>query len=145
MARSLAKSWNIGFLDTDDMVEKLIGKSISKCVRDEGWEAFRAHETKALYKTREHDFASGFLFENKKDAGMPQGIRGVVSCGGGIVERQENCLFLREMPLLWLSPSWEVLKGRIKESPSLITADLKDEDLYKLYQRRMKLYRSLFQ
>lgn len=145
MARSLAKSWNIGFLDTDDMVEKLIGKSIDKCVQDEGWEAFRAHETKALYKTREHDFASGSSFYKQKDADMSQGIKGVVSCGGGIVEREENRVFLREMPLLWLSPSWEVLLNRIKESPSLIAANLSDHELYKLYQRRMKLYRSLFE
>lgn len=145
MARSLAKSWNIGFLDTDDMVEKLIGKSIEKCVQDEGWDAFRAHETKALYMTREHDFASGFSFDKKKDAGSAQGIKGVVSCGGGIVEKEENRVFLRDMPLLWLSPSWEVLQKRIKESPSMIAAKLSDDELYKLYQRRMKLYRSLFE
>ncbi|MCB5233651.1 MAG: hypothetical protein LHW60_00165 [Candidatus Cloacimonetes bacterium] len=144
MARSLAKSWDIGFLDTDDMVEELTAKSIQDRVQDEGWEAFRTHETNALYMTREHDFASGFSLSKKGQAlKRPQGIKGVVACGGGIVEKEENRLFLKEMPLLWLNPGWEVLLRRIKEKPSLITANLSEDELYSLYQKRMKLYQSL--
>lgn len=138
LARSLAKSLNIGYVDTDEMVEALIGKSIEEYVLNEGWDAFRARETQVLYETREQDFALGSFFASAT------GIKGVVSCGGGIVERRENRDFLRGTALVWLSPPWELIKSRIRREPSAFTIGKSEAELYEEYLRRTQLYRSLF-
>ena len=65
------------FIDADAAFQKLHG-SISTFVNASGWDAFRDAETIILRRIlKEH----------------PKGF--VIACGGGVVERAENCEMLR--------------------------------------------------
>ncbi len=76
VARRLSVKLHLPISDTDKMIEKEAGMSISEIFEKQGEPAFRAMETELL----------------KKLAGMPPMI---ISCGGGMAMRPENAALMK--------------------------------------------------
>lgn len=66
LGRQLAKRWRRPFIDTDDLVEKLAGRSIADIFAEHGEEHFRALERKVVEEL------------------LPE-YGAVIACGGGLV------------------------------------------------------------
>ena len=77
VSRRLSKITGRQILDTDDLVVELAGKPIPQIFKDDGEEAFRKLETKAL-----------------SEASKKSGI--IIATGGGIVTRPENRKLIRQ-------------------------------------------------
>ena len=114
----LAKEFQIKFEDTDLLIEKTQGKSISDLILSRGENSFRNIETALLEG----------LVENKDF--LSDGF--VLSTGGGIVLRERNRSLLRELgKIIWLSASVETLYERLKDfsdRPLLETSGKTDEE-----------------
>ena len=78
LARNLGSLFHRPCVDTDRMVERMLGKSIARVFAEDGEEAFRDAETRALESLRQRKSL-------------------LVSCGGGIVERSNNATIMHEM------------------------------------------------
>ena len=78
LARNLGRMFNRRYVDTDRMVERRRGLSVTRIFEREGEPRFRELETEAL-------------------ASLSQERSLLVSCGGGIVETPENIVLMREM------------------------------------------------
>ena len=72
LARNLGKMFSRTYVDTDRLVERALGLSVTEAFASVGESAFRDAETVELRR-----------LEARKSL--------LVSCGGGIVERPENC------------------------------------------------------
>jgi shikimate kinase len=140
LAKSLADRWSIPYWDTDEIFIKEYSENIADYVRSHGWPAFRKAESDILLKTQKLiPTSESFHF----DSSAAVQYRGIVACGGGIVESETNRAFLAEKRLIWLSPPWELLWSRIRQSPSAFCSGKSEQDLYQDYRRRCTLYRSL--
>ncbi len=121
LARNLGRMFHRGYLDTDRLVERLERKSVNDIFRQDGEQAFRLGEERALR----------YLSERKSL---------LVSCGGGIVERAECCVLMHEMgTVVFLDGSLEDSLRQIQHPerrPDLGTA----EQTAALYQHRRPLY-----
>lgn len=98
LGRKLSARLKRPFVDTDQRVRLRTGRTVSELVDAGGWEAFREAESVAL--------AEAAMFSGQ-----------VVSCGGGIVLRQENRDVLAKGIVLYLKASAEALAGRLLRNP----------------------------
>ncbi len=96
VGRRLAEILEMGFLDTDDLLEESQGIAIREIVESLGWEHFRAMEKLIIQKvSKMNDF--------------------IIAPGGGAVLDPENVRFLKKNGLiLWLKADAEILGRRIK-------------------------------
>lgn len=78
LARNLGRLYHRGYVDTDRMAERIMRKTVCECFAQDGEEAFRDVETEVLRR-----------LSHRKSL--------LVSCGGGIVERADNCRRMHEM------------------------------------------------
>lgn len=114
LGRRLAARLKRPFVDTDSRVRQRTGKTVAELVEAGGWEAFREAESLAL--------AEVAVFTGQ-----------VVSCGGGIVLRQDNRDLLASGIVLYLNAPAEVLAERLgrnplaAQRPSLTGAGIADE------------------
>ena len=123
LARNLGKLFHRGYLDTDRLVERMVYKSVNDIFAEDGEESFRLSEERALRS----------LMDRKSL---------LVSCGGGIVERQESCVLMHEMgTVVYLDGSLEDSLRQIQHPerrPDLGTI----EHARALYEHRRPLYQS---
>ena len=77
LARNLGTMFNRRYLDTDRMVERLHGRSVAQIFSLEGEDAFRGYETDVL-----------------RSLSSERSL--LVSCGGGVVETEENIRLIHE-------------------------------------------------
>ncbi len=91
----LAKKLGYNFIDTDVVIEKLVGSSIKQIFEKEGEEEFRKIETEVL-----------------KSIGERYSL--VVATGGGIVLKPENWGILHQGIVVWLNPQNNILLKRLK-------------------------------
>ena len=121
LARNLGRMFHRGYIDTDRLVERLECKSVNDIFAQDGEEAFRLGEERALRH----------LSERKSL---------LVSCGGGIVERAACCELMHEMgTVVYLDGSLDDSMRQIQHPerrPDLGTA----EQAKQLYQHRRPLY-----
>ena len=121
LARNLGRMFHRGYIDTDRLVERLVCKSVTDIFSQDGEQAFRLGEERAL---RELSTRKSLL----------------VSCGGGIVERDECCALLHEMgTVVYLDGSLEDSLRQIQHPerrPDLGTP----EQARQLYEHRRPLY-----
>jgi len=114
LGRRLSAKLKRPFVDTDQRVLLRTGKTVAEIVAEGGWEAFREAESLVLSEVA--------VFSGQ-----------VVSCGGGIVLRQENREMLLTGRAFYLKAPAEVLAGRLERAPghaqrpSLTGAGIKDE------------------
>ena len=78
LARNLGRMFNLRFVDTDRIVERRCGQSVTQIFESEGERRFRELETSALVSLRSERSL-------------------LVSCGGGIVETPQNIDLIHEM------------------------------------------------
>lgn len=125
VGRRVAESLGFAFVDTDQIVVELAGKSIPRIFATDGEERFREWETEALRRCAE---------KNSQ----------VIATGGGIVTQPENRELLRRAGhVVWLKADPDVVLRRVarnRDRPLLQTADplatIRD-----LFASRVELYR----
>jgi len=120
--KKIAATKNLPFFDLDDEIERKLGVNITQIFQKYGEEYFRKVESEIL------------LGWDKE---------GIISTGGGIVEKEENRFFLqqKEIKTIWLNPSWEIIIERIKSSNRPLVKKLSEQELFELWQKRESLYR----
>lgn len=96
VGRALAKAVGVGFIDSDNMVERKSGRKISDIFVDDGEEVFRDLEFEAL-------------------TGALKDMNSVLSLGGGapISERAQAALTEKEFPIVFLDVSLSVAAPRV--------------------------------
>lgn len=126
VGQRVAHSLGFRFIDTDKLIVKQSGKPIPRIFEEEGEEAFRRLETETLRRCAE-------------------GEGQVISTGGGIVTREENCEILRRAGyVVWLRASPEIIFERIRRNrnrPLLQTPDPM-KTIHELLEARNALYES---
>lgn len=121
LARNLGRLYRRTYVDTDRMAERLLCKSVRECFEQDGEEAFRSAETEVLKRLRDEKSL-------------------LVSCGGGIVERECNCTLMHEMGVV------VYLDGDLRDSLRQIQhpekrPDLNLADVQDLYKKRRPLFK----
>ena len=125
--RNLSEKLDYDFYDTDKLIEKSEGRKIKDIFEQEGEDYFRQTESKALSETK--------TLQNA-----------VIATGGGIVEREENRLFLeQEEKVIFLDSSPERQHERTKDSKKRPLLNDGDglEILKKLYEKRINFYEAI--
>lgn len=125
VGRKLAESLGFEFIDTDQVVVELAGKSIPQIFEDEGEERFREWESEALARC----------------AGKG---RQVIATGGGIVTQERNRALLREAGhVVWLKADPEVVLDRVSRNRNRPLLQTEDPlaTIQELYASRIELYR----
>ena len=124
IGRALADEYDRQFVDTDQLIQQRLGRSIAQIFQLYGEEAFRAHETSVL----------------KSLSPGPS----VLSTGGGIVTISENWPVLRSLgPTIYLKASPETLIARLEQSKKkrpLLNVEDWEAQLRSLLSRREQLY-----
>lgn len=121
LARNLGNLFHRPCVDTDRLVERQLGKSVTRVFEEDGEEAFRDEETVQLRR-----------LARRKSL--------LVSCGGGVVERPLNCELMHQMG------SVVFLDGDLEDSLRQIRCPEKRPDLgdakhaAELYWHRRPLY-----
>lgn len=129
LGRKLAAALKRPFVDTDRRIRLATGKTVAELVEAGGWEAFRQAEADALGEVA--------VFSGQ-----------VVSCGGGLVLRQENREVLEKGIVLYLQAPAEVLAERLlrnpenAQRPSLTGQSIADE-MRQVLAERAPLYEGL--
>ncbi|QWT17084.1 shikimate kinase [Collinsella sp. zg1085] len=78
LAKNLGRMFHRRYVDTDRLVERQQGMSVTQIFASEGESAFRRYETAIL-----------------QDLALEQSL--LVSCGGGIIETEQNIELMRDM------------------------------------------------
>ena len=125
--RNLSEKLDFDFYDTDKLIEKVEGRKIKDIFEQDGEDYFRQKESEALSETKT--------------------LRNVViATGGGIVEKEENRLLLKnEDKVIFLDSTPERQYERTKDSkkrPLLNDGDSL-EILKKLYEKRFNFYEAV--
>ncbi|MEM1441976.1 MAG: shikimate kinase [Verrucomicrobiota bacterium] len=125
IGKQVARSLGFRFVDTDALISKEAGKSISKIFEDSGEEVFRDLETEVLKECGEQ--------ENQ-----------VISTGGGIVTREENIKILKASGyVIWLKASPQIIYDRVRRNSKRPLLQVKDprQTIIDLLEVRDELYR----
>ncbi|MEA3188796.1 MAG: shikimate kinase / 3-dehydroquinate synthase [Chthoniobacter sp.] len=121
VGRLVARKLQWRFADTDQIVEKRAGRSISSIFADDGEPLFREQERAALEALRDEDGQ-------------------VIATGGGIVTRAENVQLLREIAfVVWLTADEETIFERVSRNakrPLLQTPNPRETVATLLHERR---------
>lgn len=122
----LAKKLDFAFFDTDEVFKDKEKRSIAAFVAQNGWEAFRQREEEILSE-------------------MPQS-QAVISCGGGIVLREKNRIYLKQSFFtVFLDVPVEELVQRLnkdlkKDQRPAFTDKSLAEEMSELHTARLSLY-----
>lgn len=95
VGQDLSRKLGYKFLDTDDLIKKVAGQSISDIFAKEGEEKFRDLESQVLSQICAYKQL-------------------VIATGGGIVLRSMNWSYLRHGIIIWLNVPVEALYQRLK-------------------------------
>ena len=120
----LAKHLGYGFIDADDLIEKVTKKSITEIFEEDGEQAFREIETKVM-----------------KEISRRYSL--VIATGGGVVTQSENWGVLHQGIVIWLDPGKDCLLKRIDSDPikrPLIKESNRVAFFDELMQERKPLY-----
>jgi shikimate kinase len=123
IGRLVAKQTNYRFFDSDTVIERVAGQSVSEIFAQSGETEFRQLETQVLSQL----------------AACP---RSVIATGGGAVLDRKNWSYLHHGIVIWLDAPINVLYGRLHGNttrPLLQTGDLRQK-LYTLFEERSPLY-----
>lgn len=125
VGQKLANALSYEFSDTDALIEKAYGKTISKMFEEDGEAFFRDAETKLLMK-----------LENEAE-----GV--VLATGGGMPMRDENVALLKKIgTVVFLSAEIETILMRLQMDTGRPLADGEDREkkLRPLYEKRLPVY-----
>ena len=122
--RPLAQQLGYGFVDADNVIEEVAGRSIPDLFEQEGEEGFRALESQVL-----------------QAIGQRHSL--VVATGGGVVTRPQNWGVLHQGIVIWLDPARETLMRRLTDDSTprpLLACPDPEEALQRLLEQRRPLY-----
>ena len=122
--RPLAQQLGYGFVDADNVIEEVAGRSIPDLFKQEGEEGFRALESQVL-----------------QAIGQRHSL--VVATGGGVVTRPQNWGVLHQGIVIWLDPPRETLMRRLTDDSTprpLLACPDPEEALQRLLEQRRPLY-----
>jgi shikimate kinase len=123
IGKELTKELGYAFIDTDEVIAKAAGRSVSEIFAQEGEAVFRQLETEVLQQICAY-------------------TKLCIATGGGIVLRKENWSYLRHGAIVWLDAPLELLCARLTEDttrPILQNVDLPSK-LKSLLSERQALY-----
>ncbi len=129
VGKTLAQKTGLKLLDTDKLIEKQEGTTISRIFQTQGEEAFRKAETnilKSLLKTKE---------KTKEPA--------IISVGGGLPLREENQTLLKNLGLviyLQIQPSTVLKRLKGDTSRPLLQGGDAQEKVTTLLTQRAPIY-----
>jgi len=126
VGRILAERLGLRFVETDDLVERMAGKTIPRIFEEDGEETFRRLEAEAVRK-----------------AAAMEGV--VISCGGGVVLRRENVEALRNtcvVVYLKTSPEEAYRRTAGDEGRPLLKVEDRMKRIRELLSAREPLYES---
>lgn len=125
IGRLLAEKLALDFIDTDELIEKTAGKSISEIFVEDGEAAFREIEAEQV------------------EAALAQSS-GVVSLGGGAVLSPTTRDLLKTVPTLWLEVSQQAAASRVglAQARPVLVGNVRSK-LVQLLQERTPLYREV--
>ncbi|MBO3464383.1 shikimate kinase [Aetokthonos hydrillicola Thurmond2011] len=123
VGRLLAQQMGYGFLDTDEVIVKATGKTISQLFAEVGEGAFRQLESDVLAQVCSYTKLS-------------------VATGGGIILRRENWSYLHHGLIVWLDVPVEILLKRLEEDTTRPLLQDTDRNLKmrSLLEQRQSLY-----
>jgi shikimate kinase len=123
VGRLLAQQMGYGFLDTDEVLIKVTGKTISQLFTEVGEVTFRQMESDVLGQVCAYTRLS-------------------VATGGGIILRQENWSYLHHGLIVWLDVPVELLLMRLAEDTTrpLLQGSDRDLKVRSLLEQRQALY-----
>jgi len=128
VARIAAERLGRDVIDSDQVIERLTGRTVRQIFADDGEQAFRSYETAALLDALATDRPA------------------VIAAAGGVVLREENRTALKQANarVVWLCASPDVLVGRAMSGGH---RPLLDEDpagtLQRMFREREDLYREV--
>jgi shikimate kinase len=125
VGQALAKRLSYEFLDTDLMVEKETGKTITEIFEKEGESSFRAYEKKMVKKALEKE-------------------KVVVATGGGAITDTENLKLMKERGVvIGLAASPDVILERVQRFDTRPLMKTKDQlkKIQSLLSQRSPYYR----
>ena len=123
VGRQLADVLGYHFFDTDTEIELSSGLKIAKIFEQQGEQAFRDLETKALARLKDHASA-------------------VVSTGGGIVGRIDNWHIMKQSGIVvYLHADWSTIESRLVDtSQRPLATNGADNNVHQLWQKRLPIY-----
>ncbi|NDV25108.1 shikimate kinase AroL [Desulfovibrio sp. JC010] len=126
VGKLLARKLRLDFFDSDEVLVRKAGCEIAEFVEKNGWDSFRDLEAQVLRELSEKDGA-------------------VISCGGGIVLREENRLVLGSSFTVYIKTDVQTLANRLQldpnhdQRPSLTGKSIVDE-IREVLEAREELY-----
>ena len=123
VGRLVADKLGYRFVDTDDLIERVAGKTINEIFAEDGEDAFRELEAQVLSEISAY-------------------TKLTIATGGGIILRQLNWSYLHHGLIIWLDAPVNVLVERLQNDntrPLLQETD-PEQALQKLLDQRRKLY-----
>ena len=120
----LATALNYAFVDSDKVIEKSVGKSISAIFSEDGEDEFREIEHQVL-----------------KEIGQHHSL--IVATGGGVVTSSQNWGILHQGIVIWLNPERERLLTRLRND-RVQRPLLKGEDFVLTFDRIFHERKSLY-
>lgn len=124
IARQLSKQLDMPFFEMDEMIVQKEGMEISDIFKEKGEDYFRNVETTLLKN-------------------LLQKERGILSCGGGIVLRDENIQAMKKHgTVILLTAKPETILQRVKHNQSrpVLNGKKNIEDITKLMKEREERY-----
>ncbi len=125
VGKQIAKALNMKYIDSDELIEKDVGKKIHRIFEDSGEKYFREVETKVV-----------------KCVGLLDGF--VISTGGGVVLKEGNMKELeRSGMIICLTTSPEVILKRTRHTSYRPLLNVKDPagKIKKLLEKRAPFYK----
>lgn len=120
----LAEKLQIPFIDTDNVIETNLGRTITDIFAQEGESFFRSHENNVVNKTLQNDSI-------------------VMATGGGTVTNPDTYRFMKEQGIvISLEASMDVLWSRLQDSKNrpMLKKQYPKEQMLRLYLSRQPLY-----
>lgn len=120
----LAEKLQIPFIDTDDVIETDLGRTITDIFTRDGEPFFRSHEDKVVRKALQNDSV-------------------VMATGGGVITNPDTYRFMKERGIvISLDASMDVLWSRLQDSENrpMLKKQYPKEQMLHLYQSRQPLY-----
>ena len=121
LGQMLASELNLNFYDIDLEIEKKAELPVNEIFSQLGESGFRKIEAELLQNWN---------------------YPGVISTGGGIILDANNREFLikSDYQVIWLNPSWDVIRSRIANSYRPIVLQRTEDELFQLWGDRNHLY-----
>lgn len=129
--RRLAERMGLSFYDTDELVERHIGRTIPQIIAEQGWQAFREAETTVI-------------------RGLSGADQSVIALGGGAVLDARNIESLKRNGIfVWLFAAQETIAARMEKDAAVgaerpaLTDKTSINEMNVIMTQREPLYRRL--